>query len=132
MRVSAAFLWPRRSTLTDRPAAIRMAPWWARSASTTASTPSSGETYDPKSALYVHRLSVTGDAYGTSLGAATRVWAADQAARARKTWLRLDGWRTNTGLHNYYRRQGFVDVRPVSLPWRGSGARFQRSVGQRA
>lgn len=50
----------------------------------------------------------------------------DQAARAGKTWLRLDAWRTNTALHDYYRRHGFTDVRIVDLPWRGSGALFQR------
>jgi GNAT superfamily N-acetyltransferase len=81
---------------------------------------------EPKSALYVHRMVVSRDAAGHDIGGAMLDWASDQATHAGKAWLRLDAWRTNTGLHNYYRRHGFADVRTISLPWRGSGAFFQR------
>ena len=49
-----------------------------------------------------------------------------EAEHAGRKWLRLDAWRTNTALHDYYRRHGFADVSTISLPWRGSGALFQR------
>ena len=83
---------------------------------------------EPKSALYVHRMIVSREAAGHGLGAVMLDWAAGQAAHAGKRWLRLDAWRTNTALHDYYRRQGFDDVRVIDLPWRGSGALFQRAV----
>ena len=83
---------------------------------------------EPKSALYMHRMVVSRDAAGRGLGAAMLAWAADQAARSGKTWLPLDAWRTNTHLHDYYRRHGFAHVRTIDLPWRGSGALFQRPV----
>jgi GNAT superfamily N-acetyltransferase len=82
----------------------------------------------PKSALYVHRMIVSRDASGHNVGAAMLDWASKQAARSGRTYLRLDAWRTNTALHDYYRRHGFVYVRTISLPWRGSGALFERAV----
>jgi GNAT superfamily N-acetyltransferase len=83
---------------------------------------------EPQSALYIHRMITSRQASGRDLGAAMLDWAARQAVQAAKVWLRLDAWRTNTALHDYYRRHGFTDVRTVSLPWRGSGALFQRRL----
>jgi GNAT superfamily N-acetyltransferase len=83
---------------------------------------------EPRTALYVHRMIISRKASGRDLGSAMLDWAAQQVALAGRTWLRLDAWRTNTALHDYYRRHGFTDVRTVSLPWRGSGALFQRPV----
>lgn len=83
---------------------------------------------EPKSALYIHQMIVSRDSSGRDLGAVMLDWASDQAARTGRTWLRLDAWRTNTALHDYYRRHGFEHVRTITLPWRGSGALFQRLV----
>jgi GNAT superfamily N-acetyltransferase len=81
---------------------------------------------DPGSALYVHRMIVTREASGRDLGGAMLDWAAKQAARTGRAWLRLDAWRTNLALHRYYERHGFIRVRTVDLPHRGSGALYQR------
>ncbi|HEY9412277.1 MAG TPA: GNAT family N-acetyltransferase [Jiangellaceae bacterium] len=82
----------------------------------------------PDDGLYIHRMVVARSAAGRDIGAAMIDWSADQVARAGRKWLRLDAWITNTGLHDYYRRQGFEYVRTVNLPWRPSGALFQRPV----
>ncbi|MDT0455384.1 GNAT family N-acetyltransferase [Streptomyces sp. DSM 41527] len=80
----------------------------------------------PDDALYVHRMAVTRKASGAGVGAFMLDWASKRATDAGKTWLRLDAWRTNEGLHEYYRSQGFTMVRIVSLDHRKSGALFQR------
>jgi GNAT superfamily N-acetyltransferase len=80
----------------------------------------------PDSGLYVHSMLVSRRHAGQDLGGVLLDWAGDQAARADKTWLRLDAWRTNTKLHVYYLRHGFTHIRTVTLPHRGSGALFQR------
>jgi GNAT superfamily N-acetyltransferase len=81
---------------------------------------------EPDSGLYVHSMLVSRHHAGQDLGGRLLDWAGDQAARAGKTWLRLDAWRTNTKLHSYYLRHGFTHLRTVTLPHRGSGALFQR------
>lgn len=81
---------------------------------------------EPDSGLYVHSMLVSRRHAGQDLGGRLLDWAGDQAARAGKTWLRLDAWRTNTKLHSYYLRHGFTHLRTVALPHRGSGALFQR------
>lgn len=83
----------------------------------------------PDTALYVHRMVVTRNAAGRGIGAALLDWASQRAQHSGKTWLRLDAWRTNTGLHAYYRSRGFQPIRTVTLPHRGSGALFQRQAG---
>jgi GNAT superfamily N-acetyltransferase len=59
-------------------------------------------------AVYVRRL-VVGRAYsGHGLGAQLLDWAGLRASRGNGArWIRVDVWTTNTGLHDYYRRQGF-------------------------
>lgn len=42
--------------------------------------------------------------------------------------LRLDCWRTNTGLQRYYLRNGFRHIRTVEVPGRMSGALFERAI----
>ncbi|MBE1877467.1 GNAT family N-acetyltransferase [Myceligenerans pegani] len=81
---------------------------------------------DPDDALYVHRMVVRRSAAGNGLGTAILDWASAYTAASRRTWLRLDAWRSNTRLQDYYRTQGFTHVRTVELPHRGSGALFQR------
>jgi GNAT superfamily N-acetyltransferase len=79
-------------------------------------------------ALYVHRMIVAQAARGRSLGTDLLGWAADLARRTGRAQLRLDAWKTNEGLHRYYKQQGFRHVRTIDLPHRGSGALFERRV----
>ncbi|MEU4420625.1 GNAT family N-acetyltransferase [Actinoplanes sp. NPDC024001] len=83
---------------------------------------------EPESALYVHRMMVDRSAAGQNIGGRLLDYAEEVAARAGKKRLRLDAWRTNKPLHEYYMRQGLDLVRIVSLPHRGSGALFERAV----
>lgn len=80
----------------------------------------------PEAALYVHRMAVRREAAGMGVGGMLLDWAAEQAAAAGKTCLRLDAWKDNPGLHHYYERAGFTLIRVVDLPHRRSGALFQR------
>jgi GNAT superfamily N-acetyltransferase len=86
---------------------------------------------DPDDALYVHRMVVDRLAAGNDVGGRLLDWAEHLAGSLGRKWLRLDAWRTNTPLHAYYQRQGFVPVRTVNLSHRGSGALFQRRVRNR-
>ncbi|MFD8550364.1 GNAT family N-acetyltransferase [Streptomyces fradiae] len=86
----------------------------------------------PETALYVHRMAVSREASGEGLGAVLLDWAAGQARDAGKTWLRLDAWKDNPGLHRYYEEHGFELVRIVDLPHRRSGALYQRRVNRDA
>ncbi|MFD8083832.1 GNAT family N-acetyltransferase [Kitasatospora sp. NPDC059722] len=86
---------------------------------------------EPETALYVHRMAVAREVAGQAIGARMLDWAADRAAAAGKTRLRLDAWKTNPALHRYYQGQGFTLVRTVDLPHRQSGALFEREVAAR-
>ncbi|MFE3016698.1 GNAT family N-acetyltransferase [Streptomyces sp. NPDC059256] len=83
----------------------------------------------PDAALYVHRMAVSREAAGGSVGKELLNWAVDRATAAGKSWLRLDAWKDNPGLHRYYERRGFELVRIVDLPHRRSGALYQRPTG---
>jgi predicted N-acetyltransferase YhbS len=83
---------------------------------------------DPTNALYIHRMIVPRSHAGRGIGEQLIDWAAERAAATGHQWLRLDAWRTNERLHDYYRSLGFQHVRTVNLPHRGSGALFQRRV----
>jgi hypothetical protein len=48
------------------------------------------------------------------------------ATAAGARWIRLDAWKDNRALHDYYLRSGFQHVRTVNFSHRGSGALFQR------
>jgi ribosomal protein S18 acetylase RimI-like enzyme len=82
----------------------------------------------PEAALYVHRMAVSRSVAGAGAGGEMLDWAARRAAQADKKLLRLDAWKTNAGLHGYYRGQGFKMVRLVDLPHRQSGALFERAI----
>ncbi|MDG4794590.1 GNAT family N-acetyltransferase [Micromonospora sp. WMMD1082] len=84
---------------------------------------------DPGDALYVHRMIVSRNYAGRGIGENLVDFALRLARKRGKKWLRLDAWRTNPALHEYYRQLGFDHVRTVSLPHRGSGALFQRHAG---
>jgi len=77
-------------------------------------------------AVYLSKLAISRSEAGSGLGALLLRWAVDYAARIGCDWARLDAWRTNDQLHAYYHRQGWEQLRIVSLPHRRSGALFQR------
>lgn len=59
--------------------------------------------------VYVSRLVVSRRYAGQGLGARLLDWAAMRARREYGAlWIRVDVWTTNTALHGYYKRQGFV------------------------
>jgi hypothetical protein len=77
-------------------------------------------------AWYVARLMT--DEHGRDYGAHLIDLIAQAAALAGRKYLRLDCWRTNTKLHEYYTHRGFSHVRTVQQPHRLSGALFQRET----
>lgn len=80
-------------------------------------------------AVYLHRL-ITAPAYaGWGLGAELIDWAGLSAAEqygARS--IRIDVWRTNTALHDYYRKRGFEFAGFCPDPTYPSGALFEKPV----
>ncbi|MEU4415099.1 MULTISPECIES: GNAT family N-acetyltransferase [Nocardia] len=55
--------------------------------------------------------------------------AAALAEEEQRPWVRLDAWTTNTGLHDYYRRAGFVLTRVAGPVATGpSRALFERQT----
>ena len=74
---------------------------------------------------YITRFLVAehGRGYGAAL---LEALAEHEAARGQRL-MRLDCWRTNTGLHRYYLQHGFRHVRTEVVPGRMSGALFERS-----
>lgn len=83
----------------------------------------------PESALYLYKLIVARCAAGRQLGARLVDWASSLAALEGRDWVRIDTWRTNTGLHGYYERLGFEHIRTESPAHRRSGWLAQRPVG---
>jgi GNAT superfamily N-acetyltransferase len=81
----------------------------------------------PSDALYLHRMITEPAAKGAELGSALIDWSACRAAEAGCRWIRLDAWRSNPGLWNYYADRGFELVRVVPDA-SGSGACFQRDA----
>lgn len=75
-------------------------------------------------AWYASKLAASREApRGT--GAMLLRWAVDKAWREHMTVVRLDVWRTNTELQDYYRRQGWSPMGVVERAWRKSGALFE-------
>jgi GNAT superfamily N-acetyltransferase len=81
-------------------------------------------------AVYVSRLIVGRRYAGQGIGAALIDWAAERASREwGAKWLRVDVWTTNSGLHQYYKNQGFTHLRTkeVVTEWEyPSAALFQK------
>jgi ribosomal protein S18 acetylase RimI-like enzyme len=86
---------------------------------------------EPETALYLYKFMIGPKVRGTGLGDSLLDWACAQAQQRGKTWLRLDCWRTNTGLQTYYARRGFTLLRTMQVPGRNSGALMQRPVAVR-
>ncbi|MFB6720178.1 GNAT family N-acetyltransferase [Kribbella sp. NPDC056345] len=79
-------------------------------------------------ARYLYKFILRSDHRGNGLGDVLLDWASYRTESTGDLYLRLDCWRDNTGLHNYYLRRGFqyIDTRPH--PIRMSGALFERSA----
>ncbi|MCL6738598.1 GNAT family N-acetyltransferase [Streptomyces neyagawaensis] len=84
----------------------------------------------PETALYLYKLMVARNASGRQLGARVIDWMSRLAALEGRTWVRIDTWRTNTGLHAYYERLGFKHVRTETPSHRRSGWLAQRPAGE--
>ena len=84
---------------------------------------------EPAQAAHIYRLAVRSRAAGRAIGVQMINWAESWAHTHGMAWLRLDCSRTNTALHDYYLRLGFVRVGTIwPLNGRKTGALFQRSV----
>lgn len=85
---------------------------------------------DPASALYIHRMIVARDRAGRRLGDELTRWVEQFAGALGYDRVRLDCYRSNTGLQHYYKTHGWTHVRTVEAPWRPSGALFQRPTAR--
>lgn len=83
----------------------------------------------PQSAAYIYKLIVARSEAGTRLGARILDWMSLIAAAEGREWLRLDVWRANKGLQQYYEKEGFDHVRTESPHHRLSGWLGQRRAG---
>jgi GNAT superfamily N-acetyltransferase len=78
-------------------------------------------------AVIVHYMIVDLRFSGHRVGAGMLAHAAVLAGRRHRTWVRLDAWTTNDGLHDYYRRSGFRLARLAGPQAQGpSTALFER------
>ncbi|TQE20008.1 GNAT family N-acetyltransferase [Streptomyces ipomoeae] len=84
----------------------------------------------PETALYLYKLMVARKASGRQLGVRVIDWMSRLAALEGRSWVRIDTWRTNTGLHSYYERLGFQHVRTEAPAHRRSGWLAQRPAGE--
>lgn len=82
----------------------------------------------PDSALYLYKLMISDGWRGTGLGDELLDWACLRAQEENKSSVRLDCWRTNVALQQYYLARGFRHLRTESAPGRGSGALFERDA----
>jgi len=76
-------------------------------------------------ARYVAKLATAREHAGQGLGELLLRWTIDLGARQGARWIRLDAWRTNQRLHDFYRDAGWSHLRTVELEHRRSGALFQ-------
>ncbi|MFF0136822.1 GNAT family N-acetyltransferase [Streptomyces sp. NPDC005227] len=83
----------------------------------------------PETALYLYKLIVSRGASGRQLGGRIVDWMSRLAAMEGRTWVRIDTWRTNSGLHSFYERLGFEHLRTEEPSHRRSGWLAQRSAG---
>jgi GNAT superfamily N-acetyltransferase len=79
-------------------------------------------------AVYLSKAAVLPSQAGRGIGAALFRWACDYASRLGVGWVRLDAWRTNTGLHDYYAQRGWQRIRAMTVPGRKSGVLFARQA----
>ena len=80
-------------------------------------------------AVFVHRLITSRKYAGLGLGAELIDWAGLRGCREYGAkWIRIDVWRTNTGLHDYYMSKGFKPCGICADPDYPSGALFEKPV----
>jgi ribosomal protein S18 acetylase RimI-like enzyme len=82
----------------------------------------------PETAFYLYKLITARSVAGMGLGSIVLDWACRVASAEGREWLRIDCWRTNTGLQRYYERLGFKHVRTEAPSHRRSGWLAQRST----
>jgi GNAT superfamily N-acetyltransferase len=82
-------------------------------------------------AVYAHRLITARSHKGQGLGAQLIDWAG-LGARGDygATWIRIDVWRTNTTLHDYYMKTGFEPCGFCADPGYPSGRLFQKRTAR--
>jgi len=80
-------------------------------------------------AVYAHRLVIARKYAGLELGAGLIDWAGLYGKRRYGArWVRVDVWRSNAGLHDYYQARGFRPCGECADPHYPSGALFQKPV----
>lgn len=77
-------------------------------------------------ARYLSKAAVSPARAGQGIGDLTMRRIVDQAAADGAKWARVDVWRTNRKLQDYYRTRGWTYLRTEAVPGRRSGALFQR------
>ncbi|MFF7373623.1 GNAT family N-acetyltransferase [Streptomyces tricolor] len=80
----------------------------------------------PESAFYLYKLIISRSTSGSGLGSLVLDWACKVAALEGREWVRIDCWRTATGLQRYYENLGFEHVRTEAPAHRKSGWLGQR------
>lgn len=63
--------------------------------------------------MHLHKLIVQREYAGEGLGSRILDWSCDRASAAGAAWVRINVNTLNSGLQNYYLRQGFEYVRTV-------------------
>jgi hypothetical protein len=80
-------------------------------------------------AVFIHRLITARKYAGLELGADLIDWAGLRGQRLYGAkWIRIDVWRTNQRLHDYYMKRGFEPCGFCADPSYPSGALFQKPV----
>lgn len=79
-------------------------------------------------ALYLSKLATDVGRKGQELGAVLLHWALEHAADRGLGMVRLDTWKTSTGLQRYYTDRDWRYVRTPALAHRQSGALFERAA----
>ncbi|MFI6125376.1 GNAT family N-acetyltransferase [Streptomyces sp. NPDC051064] len=82
---------------------------------------------EPDEAVYVAKLITSRSVAGRNLGGQLLDWVGSQARQQGKPWVRLDCWRSNTKLQDFYKGEGFQHVRTEAPTHRLSGWLGQRA-----
>ncbi|MFC9183319.1 GNAT family N-acetyltransferase [Streptomyces globisporus] len=82
----------------------------------------------PEDAVYVAKLITSRAAKGQRLGGQLLDWAGHKAQERGKAWVRLDCWRSNVALQDFYVGEGFEHVRTEAPAHRLSGWLGQRAA----
>ncbi|MGW2081961.1 GNAT family N-acetyltransferase [Streptomyces sp. NPDC001939] len=82
---------------------------------------------EPDTGLYVAKLITSRRAKGLRLGGRILDWVGSMARETTRPWVRLDCWRSNAGLQDFYLSQGFTHLRTEAPEHRLSGWMAQRS-----